>query len=130
MAKLKAINRVSEMVRSQGSVAKYFNPHLEAVMDMIEANIFRPLPSIKKAQVDEADGVVEQDEYDMSWTYLQGIYDIFLGLAVSDEFEPHLIKSYITPTFIQRFLELFDSQMSTEREYLKNILHKLYAKIV
>ena len=29
-----------------------------------------------------------------------------------------------------RFLELFDSEESLERDYLKNILHKLYTKLV
>ena len=31
---------------------------------------------------------------------------------------------------MQDFLELFDSEESVERDYLKNILHKLYAKLV
>ena len=30
---------------------------------------------------------------------------------------------------MQEFLELFDSEESVERDYLKNILHKLYAKV-
>jgi hypothetical protein len=36
---------------------------------------------------------------------------------------------YVTPQFVQDFLELFDSEESVERDYLKNILHKLYAKV-
>jgi serine/threonine-protein phosphatase 2A regulatory subunit B' len=35
----------------------------------------------------------------------------------------------VTPQFVQEFLELFDSEESVERDYLKNILHKLYAKV-
>ena len=31
---------------------------------------------------------------------------------------------------MQEFLELFDSEESVERDYLKNILHKLYAKVI
>ena len=31
---------------------------------------------------------------------------------------------------MQEFLELFDSEEPKEREYLKNILHRLYAKLV
>ena len=30
---------------------------------------------------------------------------------------------------MQEFLDLFDSEESVERDYLKNILHKLYAKV-
>ena len=40
------------------------------------------------------------------------------------------LKVYVTPQFVQEFLELFDSEESVERDYLKNILHKLYAKLV
>jgi serine/threonine-protein phosphatase 2A regulatory subunit B' len=39
------------------------------------------------------------------------------------------LKVYVTPQFVQDFLELFDSEESVERDYLKNILHKLYAKV-
>lgn len=40
------------------------------------------------------------------------------------------LKVFITHSFIQEFLELFDSEEPREREYLKNILHRLYAKLV
>lgn len=39
------------------------------------------------------------------------------------------LKVFVTPQFVQEFLELFDSEESVERDYLKNILHKLYAKV-
>ena len=49
------------------------------------------------------------------------------------------MKVFITHSFIQvnnkknkkkEFLELFDAEEPREREYLKNILHRLYAKLV
>lgn len=40
------------------------------------------------------------------------------------------LKVFITHNFIQEFLELFDSEEPRERDYLKNILHRLYAKLV
>lgn len=40
------------------------------------------------------------------------------------------LKIFITHQFIQEFLDLFDSEEPKEREYLKNILHRLYAKLV
>ena len=39
------------------------------------------------------------------------------------------LKFYVTAKFVQEFLDLFDSEESVERDYLKNILHKLYAKV-
>jgi len=43
--------------------------------------------------------------------------------------EVRTLKVFVTPQFVQEFLELFDSEESVERDYLKNILHKLYAKV-
>lgn len=40
------------------------------------------------------------------------------------------MKVFITHSFIQEFLDLFDAEEPREREYLKNILHRLYAKLV
>lgn len=40
------------------------------------------------------------------------------------------MKTFVTPQFVQKFMDLFDSPIPGEREYLKNILHKLYARIV
>lgn len=39
------------------------------------------------------------------------------------------LKVFITTPFIQEFIDLFDSESAIEREYLKNILHKIYAKV-
>jgi serine/threonine-protein phosphatase 2A regulatory subunit B' len=40
------------------------------------------------------------------------------------------LKVFISHSFVQEFLELLDSEEPKEREYLKNILHRLYAKLV
>lgn len=41
-----------------------------------------------------------------------------------------LLRTYINQKFVSEFLELFDSEEPKEREYLKNILHRLYSKLV
>jgi len=51
-------------------------------------------------------------------------------LVIHESIEVRSLKVYVTPQFVQDFLELFDSEESVERDYLKNILHKLYAKLV
>lgn len=48
---------------------------------------------------------------------------------IHESIEVRSLKVYVTPQFVQDFLELFDSEESVERDYLKNILHKLYAKV-
>ena len=118
------------MVREPAKVHKFFIPNLTIVMETIEVNIFRPLPNIKKAQNDVADGVIAVDEVDNSWNYLHGVYEIFLALALSDQTDQGMLKIYINRSFVERFLDLFDSQNPSEREFLKNILHKLYAKVI
>lgn len=55
---------------------------------------------------------------------------MFLQLVINEAIDVKAFKSYVTPQFVQEFLELFDSEESVERDYLKNILHKLYAKLV
>jgi Protein phosphatase 2A regulatory B subunit (B56 family). len=47
-------------------------PHLEYVMDMIEKNIFRPLPLIKKTNAPSEMGMEEEEVIlDPSWPHLQ-----------------------------------------------------------
>ena len=100
-------------------------------MTMIEKNIFRPLPNVKKQNLAFSEtGVEAEDEVDPAWPHLQGIYEFFLQLIINEAVEVRSLKVYVTPQFVQEFLELFDSEESVERDYLKNILHKLYAKLV
>jgi serine/threonine-protein phosphatase 2A regulatory subunit B' len=106
-------------------------PNLDEVMQMIEKNIFRPLPNVKKSNLGMAEtGVDQEEEMDPAWPHLQGIYEFFLQLVIHESIEVRSLKVYVTPQFVQDFLELFDSEESVERDYLKNILHKLYAKLV
>lgn len=99
-------------------------------MQMIEKNIFRPLPNVKKSNLGLAEtGVDQEEEMDPAWPHLQGIYEFFLQLVIHESIEVRSLKVYVTPQFVQDFLELFDSEESVERDYLKNILHKLYAKV-
>jgi len=51
-------------------------------------------------------------------------------LIINEAVEVKILKGYVTPEFVSEFLELFDSEEAVERDYLKNILHKLYAKLV
>ena len=97
---------------------------------MIEKNIFRPLPNVNKANLQFSEtGVEQEEEVDPAWPHLQGVYEFFLQLIINEAVEVRSLKVYITPQFVQEFLELFDSEESVERDYLKNILHKLYAKV-
>lgn len=118
------------MLQDQKSVSSLIIPNLDEVMQMIEKNIFRPLPNVKKNALGYAEtGVDAEEEMDPTWPHLQGIYEFFLQLVINESVEVRALKQYVTPQFVQEFLELFDSEESVERDYLKNILHKLYAKV-
>ena len=98
---------------------------------MIEKNIFRPLPNVPKNKLNFAEtGVDQEDEIDPAWPYLQGIYEFFLNLVMNESVEVRSLKVFVTPQFVQEFLYLFNTEEAVERDYLKNILHKLYAKLV
>lgn len=105
-------------------------PNLDEVMQMIEKNIFRPLPNVNKKNLAFSEtGMDQEEEVDPAWPHLQGIYEFFLQLVINEAVDVKSLKVYVTPQFVQEFLELFDSEESVERDYLKNILHKLYAKV-
>jgi serine/threonine-protein phosphatase 2A regulatory subunit B' len=119
------------MLGDQKNVASLIIPNLDEVMQMIEKNIFRPLPNINKKNLAFSETGIEQDEeIDPAWPHLQGIYEFFLQLVINEAVDVKSLKVYVTPQFVQEFLELFDSEESVERDYLKNILHKLYAKVI
>lgn len=122
------------MLEDQRMVTSLFIPHIDIVIDMITKNIFRPLPSTKKGNVNlsmSETGVEEEEqEPDPTWPHIRGVYDIFLQLIINEACDVKTFKSFITSNFISEFLQLFDSTLVEERDFLKNILHKLYAKLV
>jgi serine/threonine-protein phosphatase 2A regulatory subunit B' len=67
------------MLSDQKNVASLIIPNLDEVMQMIEKNIFRPLPNINKKNLAFSETGIEQDEeIDPAWPHLQGIYEFFL----------------------------------------------------
>ena len=75
-------------------------------------------------------GVVEESEFDRNWSFLKQIYNLLLDLVESPAVEPVLLKSWISGSFLTRYLDVFNSENAQEREMLKTILHKMYAKCV
>lgn len=70
-------------------------------MEMIEKNIFRPLPILRKAGGPTEVGM-EEDEVlvDLAWPYLQPVYEFFLQLIVNEAADVKSLKVYITHGFI------------------------------
>ena len=132
--RLAAINELIEMLNDQKIVTSLFIPQMDLLMEMITKNIFRPLPCLKRNNVNlgmSDTGVNEEEqESDPAWPHIRGIYEVFLQLIINEACDVKTLKAYITTNFISEFLQLFDSEENEERDFLKNILHKLYAKLV
>ena len=86
------------MLQDQKNVVGVIIPALDLVMQMIEKNIFRPLPNVKKSNLNFAEtGVEQEEEMDPAWPHLQGIYEFFLQLVINESIEVRQLKVYITP---------------------------------
>ena len=73
-------------------------PHLDDVMTVIEKNIFRPLPNVKKSNLQFSEtGVEQEEEVDPAWPHIQGIYEFFLQLVINEAVEVRSLKVYVTP---------------------------------
>lgn len=86
------------MLSDQKNVSTLIIPNLEDVMTMIERNIFRPLPNVKKnALAFSETGIDAEEEMDPAWPHLQGIYEFFLQLVINESVEVRALKQYVTP---------------------------------
>eukprot|EP00768_Dysnectes_brevis_P004548 gnl/Dysnectes_brevis/3278_a4108_1259.p1 GENE.gnl/Dysnectes_brevis/3278_a4108_1259~~gnl/Dysnectes_brevis/3278_a4108_1259.p1 ORF type:complete len:570 (+),score=212.64 gnl/Dysnectes_brevis/3278_a4108_1259:36-1745(+) len=95
----------------------------------ISVNIFRPMvkPVCEDAIYDPDE---DEPSVDPSWCHLQFIYELLLRFVISSSVDPRVSKKFIDKPFISRILQLFMSNDPRERDYLKTILHRIYAKFM
>lgn len=128
--RLRAANDVLEMLRAPVT-AELLIRNLDEVMDMIQVNLFRPLPRLRKTNLETKEtGNPRAYKEDPAWPHLRPIYEILSHIVTGEVFTVRLLKVYLTPKFIQEFIALFDSEEEKEREILRTILYRLYAKVV
>ncbi|KZV20944.1 serine/threonine protein phosphatase 2A 57 kDa regulatory subunit B' beta isoform [Dorcoceras hygrometricum] len=103
---------------------------LPPLFTMISVNIFRPLPPPNAAcihsNLPEDDDLVATPA--AAWLHLQIVYDILSRLIIS--LEPKVLSEYIDHPFILRLLTLFQSEDPRERDFLKNVFHRIYSKFL
>lgn len=118
---------LEELIETIHSGSFGFSENQEDLINMVSVNIFRcPPPSPHGTEYLEPE---EEDRYlDPSWPHLQLVYDILLRYVVSPEIDVKTSKRYIDHVFVTKLIDLFDSEDMREREYLKNILHRIYGK--
>lgn len=69
--RLNAINELQQMLSDQKNVATLIIPNLDEVMQMIEKNIFRPLPNVNKKNLAFSEtGMDQEEEVDPAWPHL------------------------------------------------------------
>lgn len=100
------------------------------VFEMICRNLFRGLPpSSTLGALAEFDFDEDEEALEPAWPHLQLVYQFFLKFIETD-FRPSEARRYVNELFVVQLLELFDSEDPRERDYLKTIMHRLYAKFL
>lgn len=114
---------------------------LKHSVEMISSNIFRTFANKSKtlsySEIQEnrkgsKDAEPDEDEphLEESWPHLQLVYELLLKLIMSESFDSAAICRHLNHSFVKRYLELFDSEDSRERDYVKTILHRIYGKFL
>lgn len=133
-ARLKEIKKqhLVELMEFMGKKQSAFSEQaLGEIIKMVSVNLFRCLSSPKPPEPGAGgEGDDEEPTLDPAWPHLQLVYEFFLRFIVSSEIEARTLKKYINGPFILRLLDLFDSEDHRERDYLKTILHRIYAKFM
>ncbi|KAE8725095.1 Serine/threonine protein phosphatase 2A 57 kDa regulatory subunit B' beta isoform [Hibiscus syriacus] len=116
----------------QTGMCKITEAFLGEMIRMVGINIFRPLPpAAHETTAQEGGDPEEEGDYsEPAWQHLQIVYELLLRYVVSSDTETKVAKRYIDHTFVLKLIDLFDSEDSREREYIKTVLHRIYGKFV
>jgi len=104
---------------------------LKSIMKMVKSNLFRSLPLTFRMLLATPDYCQEDDSEefeDPNYPHLCYVYEIALMLVRNINVDDKSRKKYLGKSFIIPLTELFASEDVREREYLKAILHGIYAR--
>merc|ERR1719242_1263239 len=104
---------------------------LKMIMKMIKANLFRSLPLTFRMLLLTPDYCQEDDGEDFedpNYPHLCYVFEIALMFVRNINVDDRTRKKYLGKSFIIPLTELFASEDVREREYLKAILHGIYAR--
>lgn len=101
----------------------------------VSANIFR---ATAKPACDNYTWDNDEDEpaIDNNWYHLQFIYELLLRFIFAANQHPQhseyhkSVKKFIDTEFILKLLQLFNTSDPRERDYVKTILHRIYANFM
>ncbi|XP_046847893.1 serine/threonine-protein phosphatase 2A 56 kDa regulatory subunit delta isoform-like isoform X2 [Xenia sp. Carnegie-2017] len=105
-------------------------PIYKTSCEMFALNVFRVLPPPTNPNGAEFDPEEDEPSLEASWPHLQIVYEYFLRILESPDFQPNLAKKYVDTKFVMKLLDLFDTEDPRERDFLKTILHRIYGKFL
>lgn len=125
MLKTSTLIEIRDVIQSNPTLIR--DNIIKHLMNMIEENLFRPLPRPTQQNFNP-----EEDEpfLDPEYEHIALVYEIFIFFIESTSFHPNQMKKHIDQTFIIQLMDLFDSFDSRERETLKTVLHRIYGKFL
>ncbi|KXN85449.1 Serine/threonine-protein phosphatase 2A 56 kDa regulatory subunit gamma isoform [Leucoagaricus sp. SymC.cos] len=126
--KAQTLHEMLEYITTQrGVITENIYPE---VVNMFAINLFRSIPPPVNPTGDAFDPEEDEPVLELAWPHLQIVYEFFLRLVESPDFNTNLAKRYIDQSFVLNLLELFDSEDPRERDFLKTTLHRIYGKFL
>lgn len=126
--KRQALLELVEFV-SSGS-AKFTEPVVSVLFKMCAVNLFRIVPPKDRSAFGGGEGEKEEPIFDPAWTHMQLVYELLLHFISHNSHDMKVSKKYIDCSFTSQLIDLFDSADPRERDCLKTILHRIYAKFI
>ena len=122
--KRKALLELVDFIRDEDG-EKMLIEATPLIVHAVSANIFRALPPVPEEVDPQEDDPVLQ----ASWPHLQVVYELLLRFVASPELKAKEAKQHLNTTFCQNLVGLFESEDPRERDYLKEILLRIYGKV-
>ena len=83
------------MVITQGSRCSLISFFCSQIVIMFSVNLFRTLPPSSNPNGAEFDPEEDEPTLEAAWPHLQLVYEFFLRVLESQDFQPSLVKKHI-----------------------------------
>ncbi|OAQ57494.1 serine/threonine protein phosphatase 2A [Pochonia chlamydosporia 170] len=104
------------------------NSIYEQVVDMFGRNVFRTIQPPTYRQPELFD-VEDEPTLEVAWPHIKAVYELFLGVMESHDFDIKTARAYIDQNFVLQLLQLFDSEDPRERGLLKATLYDRFLSL-
>ncbi|TNV73132.1 hypothetical protein FGO68_gene16958 [Halteria grandinella] len=109
-------------------------PNLNKLIHTIEVIIFRQPSTLPLEIINYSIGFdeksIECQRFEEVQKMYGSIYSFMLQLFSCQCIDICTLKMFVTPSFINRIIGLYESEYENERSHLKVLLHRLYARFV